>query len=333
MMNDLILMWCNYWIRKKRCIFLTGYFDMLSNEMNLKGTEIVGKCIWIFIMQSHMDILTFIDSIFCLFWADSDANEIRHKTKKKKLRKPRSIYSSLQLQQLNRRFQRTQYMALPERTELAASLGLSQTQVMWASMNTWKNIAKVKEKIIIVCSVNCANYCFFLRAQVKIWFQNKRSKCKKLMKNDSGSNQLSINQDQSSASSEAPQSKVPTKTNKQSSSLPSEPPLEEVVQPRSQFSMPQSHCAVKDQRMGYQPHHFQEYPSQAYDCYRQYPGKLYGDYVSSSWMHSAEAYHCGMGQGYSWHRPHQGNAQGQWHHWLVMSSAIDDLSSSLSKAA
>ena len=48
---------------------------------------------------------------------------------KKKARKPRTIYSSLQLQQLNRRFQRTQYLALPERAELAASLGLTQTQV------------------------------------------------------------------------------------------------------------------------------------------------------------------------------------------------------------
>ena len=48
---------------------------------------------------------------------------------KKKMRKPRTIYSSLQLQQLNRRFQRTQYLALPERAELAESLGLTQTQV------------------------------------------------------------------------------------------------------------------------------------------------------------------------------------------------------------
>ena len=54
--------------------------------------------------------------------------------KGKKMRKPRTIYSSLQLQQLNRRFQRTQYLALPERAELAASLGLTQTQV---SCLTW----------------------------------------------------------------------------------------------------------------------------------------------------------------------------------------------------
>jgi hypothetical protein len=49
--------------------------------------------------------------------------------KAKKIRKPRTIYSSMQLQVLNKRFQRTQYLALPERAELAASLGLTQTQV------------------------------------------------------------------------------------------------------------------------------------------------------------------------------------------------------------
>ena len=49
--------------------------------------------------------------------------------KGKKMRKPRTIYSSLQIQQLERRFQRTQYVALPERAELASTLGLTQTQV------------------------------------------------------------------------------------------------------------------------------------------------------------------------------------------------------------
>ncbi|NXD59763.1 DLX4B protein, partial [Corvus moneduloides] len=71
--------------------------------------------------------------------------ELRLGGKGKKLRKPRTIYSSLQLQALNQRFQQTQYLALPERAELAAQLGLTQTQV-------------------------------------KIWFQNKRSKYKKIMK-------------------------------------------------------------------------------------------------------------------------------------------------------
>ena len=59
---------------------------------------------------------------------------LRVNGKGKKMRKPRTIYSSLQLQQLNRRFQRTQYLALPERAELAASLGLTQTQVSQARL-------------------------------------------------------------------------------------------------------------------------------------------------------------------------------------------------------
>lgn len=63
-------------------------------------------------------------------------------TKSKKPRKSRTIYSSEQLKQLNKVFSETQYLNLPERARLAADLSLSQTQV-------------------------------------KIWFQNRRSKLKK----------------------------------------------------------------------------------------------------------------------------------------------------------
>ena len=55
--------------------------------------------------------------------------------KGKKIRKPRSMYSSLQTQHLERRFQRTQYLALPDRAELAANLGISQTQVVTKSIS------------------------------------------------------------------------------------------------------------------------------------------------------------------------------------------------------
>ncbi|XP_020503834.1 homeobox protein Dlx4b [Labrus bergylta] len=79
-----------------------------------------------------------------------ESRDLRLIGKGRKIRKPRTIYSSLQLQALHQRFQQTQYLALPERAELAAKLGLTQTQV-------------------------------------KIWFQNKRSKYKKIMKHGSGS--------------------------------------------------------------------------------------------------------------------------------------------------
>lgn len=78
-------------------------------------------------------------------------DEPRLNGKGKKIRKPRTIYSSFQLRELTKRFQKTQYLALPERAELAALLGLTQTQV-------------------------------------KIWFQNRRSKFKKNVKANEDSN-------------------------------------------------------------------------------------------------------------------------------------------------
>jgi len=68
--------------------------------------------------------------LFTLLEKEESEPEIRMVNgKPKKIRKPRTIYSSFQLAALQRRFQKTQYLALPERAELAASLGLTQTQV------------------------------------------------------------------------------------------------------------------------------------------------------------------------------------------------------------
>lgn len=86
--------------------------------------------------------------------------EIRFNGKGKKIRKPRTIYSSLQLQALNHRFQQTQYLALPERAELAASLGLTQTQV---SFDFTGNIAIIvnpdADFACIFSGIDLLNYC------------------------------------------------------------------------------------------------------------------------------------------------------------------------------
>ena len=73
----------------------------------------------------------FIMCLFCLISVKEEPEpEVRMVNgKPKKIRKPRTIYSSYQLAALQRRFQKAQYLALPERAELAAQLGLTQTQV------------------------------------------------------------------------------------------------------------------------------------------------------------------------------------------------------------
>jgi homeobox protein DLX2 len=80
-------------------------------------------------MMKSTKMMFFMLWIFSKLTDKIEESGLRVNGKGKKMRKPRTIYSSLQLQQLNRRFQRTQYLALPERAELAASLGLTQTQV------------------------------------------------------------------------------------------------------------------------------------------------------------------------------------------------------------
>ena len=70
------------------------------------------------------------------------------------MRKPRTMYSSLQIQQLERRFQRTQYLALPERAELASILGLTQTQVGSKGISDRKQSRDFKRGFLVQCLNN-----------------------------------------------------------------------------------------------------------------------------------------------------------------------------------
>nr|UYM80468.1 homeobox protein Distal-less [Phoronopsis harmeri] len=164
---------------------------------------------------------------------DKSDDQLRLNGKGKKMRKPRTIYSSLQLQQLNRRFTRTQYLALPERADLAASLGLTQTQV-------------------------------------KIWFQNRRSKCKKVMKQQNGSpspNQASPNsQPQTPVLDNSPAHNGQTTPQPQQNNV--------MVPPSSSVSPPTSWAEITSNNV-HTHSHVQMTSTQSY-MPPQYPPQWYG---------------------------------------------------------
>lgn len=107
--------------------------------------------------------------------------------KPKKVRKPRTIYSSFQLAALQRRFQKTQYLALPERAELAASLGLTQTQVGKSCMACtirFRSNAKLNlSRLWRICVINyaCNNLSFRSKSGFKTAVPSSRS-CGKMEK-------------------------------------------------------------------------------------------------------------------------------------------------------
>ena len=92
--------------------------------------------------------------------------------KGKKIRKPRSMYSSLQTQHLERRFQRTQYLALPDRAELAANLGISQTQVKTLQYSTFQSyyFHDIKSRMSFSCRFNSTDLTCW--KDVKAWLCN-----------------------------------------------------------------------------------------------------------------------------------------------------------------
>lgn len=101
-----------------------------------------------------------------------EGGEVRFNGKGKKIRKPRTIYSSLQLQALNRRFQQTQYLALPERAELAASLGLTQTQARQTHALSHTHSFTRQTFFTLFCYFNLTSFYYFYY-KINAWHQIK----------------------------------------------------------------------------------------------------------------------------------------------------------------
>ncbi|XP_010158126.1 PREDICTED: homeobox protein Nkx-2.6-like, partial [Eurypyga helias] len=78
----------------------------------------------------------------CLLTPRLEADEPGHRPKQRQRRKPRVLFSQAQVLELERRFKQQKYLSAPEREHLASVLQLTSTQV-------------------------------------KIWFQNRRYKCKR----------------------------------------------------------------------------------------------------------------------------------------------------------
>ncbi|CAI4229677.1 unnamed protein product [Auanema sp. JU1783] len=86
-------------------------------------------------------------NVFPQLWAaaaTSDALRLAATSKSYRRRKARTVFSDLQLQGLERRFETQRYLSTPERIELANVLNLSETQV-----KTWFQNRRMKHKKVI----------------------------------------------------------------------------------------------------------------------------------------------------------------------------------------
>ncbi|MBN3273736.1 NKX25 protein, partial [Polyodon spathula] len=140
---------------------------------------------------------------------DEEKGEETDRPRQRKRRKPRVLFSQAQVYELERRFKQQKYLSAPERDHLASVLKLTSTQVkIWFQNRRYKCKRQRQDQTLEMVGIppprriaaqvyelerrfkqqkylsaperdHLASVLKLTSTQVKIWFQNRRYKCKR----------------------------------------------------------------------------------------------------------------------------------------------------------